>query len=297
MSEKKEPEKGKETTTKSVVVAEKNITDHVLNQVRALEQAGALRIPANYSPENALKSAFLVLQEVVDKDKKPVLQTCKQNSIAIALLDMVVRGLNPIKKQCYFIPYGDKLTHVPSYFGNQATAKRCGMREVRAVVIFEGDEFEYKIVSASGRKELVTHEQQIENIDIKKIRGAYAIVTMEDGTTDMEIMTRAQINQAWLQGATKGNSPAHQNFTDEMAKRTVITRACKQIINTSDDAYLFDNNEGDAQEVTEDVNAEVLNFDGTTEQPEASQEKEPEKTEPEVKEPEKKEGEGKGPGF
>ena len=33
---------------------------------------------------------------------------------------------------------------------------------------------------------------------------------------------------------------AHQNFTDEMAKKTVINRICKSIINSSDDTALFD---------------------------------------------------------
>ena len=50
-------------------------------------------------------------------------------------------------------------------------------------------------------------------------------------------------------GQTKGQSQAHKGFTDEMCKRTVINRACKQIINSSDDAYLFD--ESDKQERTE----------------------------------------------
>ena len=31
-----------------------------------------------------------------------------------------------------------------------------------------------------------------------------------------------------------------QELTDEMAKKTVIGRACKMIINSSDDAYLFE---------------------------------------------------------
>ena len=53
-------------------------------------------------------------------------------------------------------------------------------------------------------------------------------------------MSISQIKSAWGQGATKGSSPAHKNFTDEMAKKTVIGRACKMIINSSDDAYLFE---------------------------------------------------------
>ncbi len=36
-----------------------------------------------------------------------------------------------------------------------------------------------------------------------------------------------QIRKSWQQGAAKGNSGAHNNFTDQMCKKTVISRACK----------------------------------------------------------------------
>lgn len=55
----------------------------------------------------------------------------------------------------------------------------------------------------------------------------------------------AQIRAAWGQGATKGGSPAHKNFAEEMAKKTVIGRACKAIINSSDDAWLYDGKRDD----------------------------------------------------
>ena len=49
------------------------------------------------------------------------------------------------------------------------------------------------------------------------------------------IMTMEQIQKAWNQGATKGNSPAHKNFTDEMAKKSVINRCCKNFVNSAKD--------------------------------------------------------------
>ena len=45
-----------------------------------------------------------------------------------------------------------------------------------------------------------------------------------------------EIRKAWAQGAAKGGSPAHKNFPQEMAKKTVINRACKIFVNTSTDA-------------------------------------------------------------
>lgn len=229
-----------EKNTALATTQEKNITEDVLARVTSLRQKGELQLPSGYSAENALKSAYLILSETVDKDKNPVLQSCSKPSIANALLDMCIQGLSPAKKQCYFIPYGGKLQLSRSYLGTVAIAKRLkGVKNVVANCIYDGDEFEYKLDLNTGLKVITKHEQKFENIDPAKIKGAYAIVIMEDGQNHVEIMNIGQIKKAWNQGASKGNSGAHQNFTDEMAKKTVINRACKMYVNTSDDSDLL----------------------------------------------------------
>jgi len=107
-------------------MVDKNVADFVLSKIQKLQSNGEIYFPNNYSPENALKSAWLKLQETKDKNDKPVLQSCTQISIANALLNMVVQGLNPMKNQCYFIPYGNQLTLMRSYFGSIAVAKQFG---------------------------------------------------------------------------------------------------------------------------------------------------------------------------
>jgi recombination protein RecT len=52
-------------------------------------------------------------------------------------------------------------------------------------------------------------------------------------------MNITQIKNSWNQGYAKGKSGAHTNFTDEMAKKTVINRACKMFVNTSDDSDIL----------------------------------------------------------
>lgn len=224
-------------------IDEKNIVDGVLRRINAFKQNGDLKIPKDYSPENALKSAFLILSETKDKDGNNVLKTCTKESIANSLLSMVVQGLSPMKKQCYFIPYNGHLQLSRSYQGSIAIAKRVGLKDMVANVIYEKDEFVYKINPETGRTEIVKHEQNLENINIAKIKGAYALSTMEDGTKQVTVMNIEQIRKAWLQGFGKGNTGAHNNFTDEMCKKTVINRACKQIINSSDDSYLDNEDE------------------------------------------------------
>ena len=53
-------------------------------------------------------------------------------------------------------------------------------------------------------------------------------------------MTKKQIQSAWNMGQTHGSSPAHKGFAEEMAKKTVMNRLVKRILNTSDDTGLFE---------------------------------------------------------
>lgn len=225
-----------------------NISEQVLLRIEQFQKDGSMILPKNYSVENHMKSAWLALQEVEDKEHHKALQTCTKESIANSLLDMVLQGLSVSKKQGYFIMYGNKLIFQRSYFGTIALAKRAGgmVSEPVANVIYDGDDFQYEIDPKTAKVSIIKHSQKLENIDNSKIKGAYALVTLADGTTQVTIMSMQQIRAAWEQGATKGNSPAHKNFAEEMAKKTVIGRACKAIINSSDDAWLYDGKEDDA---------------------------------------------------
>lgn len=224
-----------------------NISEQVLTRIEEFQKTGGMVLPKDYSVENHMKSAWLILQATTDRSGQSALSVCTKESIANALLDMVLQGLAVSKKQGYFIVYGNKLEFQRSYFGTIALAKRTGgiKTEPVANVIYEGDEFVYSIDPKTARISIVKHEQKIDNIDNSKIKGAYALVTLADGSTQVTIMSMAQIRAAWGQGATKGVSPAHKNFAEEMAKKTVIGRACKAIINSSNDAWLYDGKRDD----------------------------------------------------
>lgn len=223
------------------LAVQKDVVDSVLAKINTFEENGELKLPANYSAPNALKSAWLILQDAVDKNNQPVLVSCTRESIANSLLSMVVQGLSPVKNQCYFIPYGKELQLQRSYLGTLAVAKRVGgVKTAVANCIYEGDKFVYSIDPETGLKKIVEHTQDLENLDADKVKGAYAILTTEDGRTIVEIMNMGQIRKAWMQGSMKGGSPAHKNFGDEMAKKSVLGRACKMLIGISDDADLYD---------------------------------------------------------
>lgn len=254
------------TNKNQIMVTEKTVTDKVLNSVNRMQIEGSLQIPANYSPENALKAAYLILSEQKTRDNKPVLQTCSQESIANSLLEMVTQGLNPNKNQCYFIPYGNQLQFQRSYLGTVAITKRIpGVKDIKAYALYKGDEFETQFDVMTGKLSIAKYNPKIENISKNNLIGAFALIIGEEEILHLEVMTMEQIRQSWMQGATKGNSPAHKNFTEEMAKKTVINRACKMYANTSDDSDIFANilNRTSIEvetEIEENANKEVLDF-------------------------------------
>lgn len=217
-----------------VAIIQKDITDDVNNSLARLQDDG-LVLPPNYSASNALKSAFFRLQQVQDRQKRPALEVCTRESIANSLLDMVVQGLSPAKTQCYFIVYGTELQMSRSYFGTQAVLKRLtNVKDIWANVIYQDDVFDYEI--DRGREKLVKHETAFENRD-KQILGAYAVIQTADDEELLTVMTRKEFEASWSQSKT--GQAVHKKFPQEMAKRTVINRAAKAFINTSDDSDLL----------------------------------------------------------
>ena len=268
--------------TNKVAVVERNVVDNVANRVKEFQASGDLVFPENYIPENALRSAHLVLQETLDRSKVPVLQSCSTASIANSLLSMVVQGLNPDKAQCYFIAYGKTLQLQRSYFGDMHVAKTVDptIKDIYGKVIYEGDELDYEI--KHGKEIIKSHTQAFGNIDKTKIIGAYATVLYEDGTELSTIMTIEQIKQSWIMSGMKpvdekGNIKeysTHGKFTADMAEKTAIRKACKYIINSSSDKGIVakfakevssDIAEAETKMIIEEnANTEYLDFDEDT---------------------------------
>lgn len=149
---------------------------------------------------------------------------------------MTLQGLSPAKDQCYFIVYGKELQMQRSYFGTVAAVKRLeGVKKVRAEVVHEGDEFE---IGSNEDMELVVKKfvPKFENIS-KPIVGAFALIKTDEGNS-YTVMNMDEIKQSWSQTRQKNNK-VQQNFGQEMAKRTVLNRAAKMFINTSDDSDLL----------------------------------------------------------
>lgn len=213
------------------LVVNNAFVDGLVVQLQEKEKYG-LTFPKDYNYSNELMGAYLILKETQDANKKPVLESCSQVSIANTLMDMVTLGVSMQKKQCYPVAYGSKLQCQISVYGNTCIARRYGLKTIDAMCIYEGDTFIYHIENA--RIVIDEHKQDFLHINKDKIIGAYAIVTMDDGSKYVELMNMDMIKQAWKQGYgyKENGSGTHQKFTDQMAMKTVKNRALKYIIRT-----------------------------------------------------------------
>lgn len=240
----------------ALALVKRDVVDVVTDRVRQMTTGGELHLPADYSAENAMKSAWLVLQETVDRNKNPALTVCTPDSIANALLNMVVQGLTPAKTQGYFIVYGKSLVFQRSYFGSMALVRRIlpGV-EIYYEVVWKGDTLTYTIVR--GRKVIDKHEQKIENVG-GEIKAAYCVIEEPGNHPHTVLMSMGEIEKSWAQSKQyKAGSP-HDTFAGEMALRTVVNRACKKVINSSSDAHLLAAMEASEEMIVEAVVGEEV---------------------------------------
>ncbi|MDO4720940.1 MAG: RecT family recombinase [Peptostreptococcaceae bacterium] len=252
------------------VAPKREIIERVQGRIAEMSAQGKIQMPANYSYQNALRSAFLILSETRGADKRLVLESCSMESVSNALLEMVVQGLNPVKKQCYFIPYGEKLTMMRSYLGTIAITKRIpGVVDVKAYPVYANDVFRMAYDIPTGVFQVTEYTPDVTKRDAKDLIGAFAMILGKKGVLHTEYMTMEQIRKSWERGQTKGKSSAHTDFPDQMAVRTVVNRACKLYASTSSDsdriAEILNHREDDeaaaVAQMEEQENMEILDIE------------------------------------
>lgn len=219
---------------KQGLIMPKNITDTVFNTLSVYQSQGMVSFPSNYSVGNALKAAYLIYQN----DEK--LQKCTNPSVANALLDMCIAGLNPSKNQCYFVPMGNQCTLMTSYFGKQTMVKRIkGVKDVRSDVIYKDTEYELLLDEYGNDDIQITKPCPLDKRTSANIIGAWARIILDPEVWSVDtytsIMTLEDIQNSWSMGSAYGKSKAHQKFMAEMAKKSAINRCIKNFINTRDD--------------------------------------------------------------
>lgn len=210
-------------------------------------EAKGISLPKNYDYKAAVSALYLQCVSLKTSDGQAALEVCTPDSIKRTIQDMLTKGLNPSKKQCYPIVYAvkDKDTKAvlcyelqlqSSYFGNKKQVYTNNPDVVPGSIysqcIYKGDVFEFKIIEA--RKVVTKHEQKFENIIDGNIVGAYATAKFKDGSTVSDVMTITEIKKSWAMSRSGGE--VHGRFTHEMCCKTVESRLAKKLNNSTDDA-------------------------------------------------------------
>lgn len=236
------------------VASEKWLVNEVSQYIAG--EGKSLALPKDYDAIGAAKSFHLKLQGIKDLEKFTTL------SIKQAAFEMISKGLDPRKNQCYLIPYANEIKLQVGSFGNQrqAFAFNEGLKSINAQVIRKGDVYETGI-RTDGSKYLVKHSTNFTNRN-SDILGAYAIATFVNGNTILDDMSIEEIHQSW--SMSRAGTATHKKFPVEMCRKTVKSRLAKALTNvTSDDMVLNQINKELAEDSLPDVNDDLIDFDET----------------------------------
>lgn len=181
------------------------------------------RITGALSPDfNKQRFALNFVSMIQDK---PELQKYPKEVLATALVRSAQDNLDALNNEVYIYKgYNDKLTYTISYKGLRKMAIEKSVKPISniiAKVIREGDELDEEIVNGQAH---LHFKSKFSNKG--KMIGCFAICTFKDDSEIYEIMDMDDISAV---RSKSRNSGAWKDFPQEMAKKSVIRRLCKQI--------------------------------------------------------------------
>lgn len=164
----------------------------------------------------------------VEISKNPDLNECTIESICGAIMSCAQYGLEPGIAGMLYLTYrydkrsdSRKMAVMIGYRGMIEMAYRTGLiSTIRANMVYERDYFKMQ----DGSECKIEHERAIGNRG-RKI-GAYAIVTMKDGSQHFDFMEISEIEVVRAMSSSPNKGPWVNDY-DAMAKKTVIRRLLK----------------------------------------------------------------------
>lgn len=169
------------------------------------------------------KEASFAVQAI---EKSEYLQKCKPASIRNAVVNVASVGLslNPALKLAYLVPRDGLCCLDISYIGLTKIATDTGsVLAVKAECVRANDAFEYM-----GPFERPAHKFNpfASTAERGDVLGAYTLAKLANGETLVETLSREEINKIRATSKAK-NSPAWNDWFEEMSKKSVIKRAYK----------------------------------------------------------------------
>ena len=153
------------------------------------------------------------------------MQKYSKEVLATALVRSAQDNLDALNNEVYIYKgYNGNLTYTPSYKGLRKMAIEKSVRPIKDIYsknIYEGDTVEETFMD--GEAKLVYKSNFMKR---GKWIGVLAVCVFKDNTEIYELMDMDDINAV---KAKSRNSGAWKDFPQEMAKKAVIRRLCKQI--------------------------------------------------------------------
>lgn len=155
------------------------------------------------------------------------LRKCTPDSIRNAVVNIALCGvtLNPALKLAYLVPRKGKCTLDISYMGMIELTLNSGLvKDINADVICANDEFDYE----KGTNQFLRHKVASKNRG--NMIGAFAIATLQNGSTHFEIITADEIDKIkkTSEGLKSEYSP-WKTWESEMWKKTAVKRLFKYL--------------------------------------------------------------------
>jgi recombination protein RecT len=179
-------------------------------------------LPKHLTPERIIKMMIL------SGNKTPGLRECTPASIISCMMACSETGLEPggVLGECYIIPYGKIATFIIGYRGMIALARRSGqILSIEAHIVYKTDKF----LCHFGSESRLEHEPDWETAQRdESIKGAYAVGKIVGGGTQIEVMTKPQIDAIRKRSRASSNGPWVTDY-GEMSRKTVVRRLFKYL--------------------------------------------------------------------
>lgn len=178
-------------------------------------------LPKSFNKARFVQNCMTVIQE--DSN----LLKCDARSLVRTLLKGAFLGLDFFNKECYAIPYGNKVQFQTDYKGEVKLCKKYSInpiKDIYAKIVREGDFFEEEI--REGQQYINFKPLPFNN---GKIIGAFAVCLFKDGSMIYDTMSTEEIENTRKNYSKMPNGQAWSKSTGEMYKKTVLRRLCKLI--------------------------------------------------------------------
>lgn len=227
----------------SAVAKDKALKPYDEFRGQLLQMDGQIKplLPPSVTTERFMRVVLTAVQG------KPELLGMDRAALFTACLNCAKDGLIPDGKEAALVPFAGKPQYMPMVRGIIKTIHNSGgVSTLTPMVVYEKDKFRYWV---DDRGVHLEHEPMLTG-DSGKFSVVYAIAKMRDGTTEIEVMTKGEVDKIRAVSLAKNGGPWN-DWYDEMAKKTVIRRLAKRLPLSADaeavvqrDDELYDLNAG-----------------------------------------------------